>query len=308
MATGSSLARTFGRFRDGAGLLGASLSGAWNRFERLTADTIVPDIDDRMTRLQNRVGEFGVDEFGLDPQVAKKAVLAASWLYKYWFRAEVHGIERVPQGRVLLVANHSGQIPIDGLVIGTSLFLEAEPPRLVRAMVERWAQTLPFVSEFFTRCGQVLGVPENCRRLLGNGEAILVFPEGARGISKTYSQAYALREFGLGFMRLALETRTPIVPIAVVGAEEQYVNVYDVKPLARLLGMPAFPIIPQLAVPLIGAVPLPVKYRVFFGEPMTFTGDPDDEDAVLEEKVWVVRSTIQSMIHRGLKDRRGIFR
>src|SRR5512134_694675 len=168
MAAESSLARTFGRFRSGAGLLGSTLSGAWNRFERVTAETIVPDIDDRMRRLQNRVGEFGVDEFGLDPQVAKKAVLTASWLYKYWFRAEVHGIDRVPPGRVLLISNHSGQIPIDALVIGIALFLEAEPPRLIRAMVERWAQTLPFVSELFARCGQVLGVPENCRRLLDN--------------------------------------------------------------------------------------------------------------------------------------------
>lgn len=305
MAAGQALSRTF---RRGAGLVGLSLSSAWDRFERLTTETIAPDIEARMERLQNRVGEFGVDDFGFDPQVAKRAVLTAAWLYRYWFRTEVHGIERVPQGRVLLVANHSGQIPLDGLIIGTALFLEAEPPRLVRAMVERWAQSLPFVSEFFARCGQVLGVPENCRRLLDAEEAILVFPEGAKGIAKTYPDAYELCEFGLGFMRLALETGTPIVPIAVVGAEEQYVSLYDVKPLARLLGMPSFPIIPQLLVPIVGSVPLPVKYRVYFGEPMHFTGDPDDEDSVLEEKVWAVRSTIQSMIHRGLKARKGIFR
>jgi len=305
MAAGQALGRTF---RRGAGVLGLSLSGAWDRFERLTADAIVPDIEARMQRLQNRVGEFGVDDFGFDPQVAKRAVLTAAWLYRYWFRTEVQGIDRVPAGRVLLIANHSGQIPLDGMMIGTALFLEAEPPRLVRAMVERWAQSLPFISELFARCGQVLGVPENCRRLLESEEAILVFPEGAKGISKPFTEAYDLRDFGLGFMRLALETKAPIVPVAVVGAEEQYVSLYDIKPLARLLGMPAFPIIPQLAVPLLGALPLPVKYRLYFGEPMVFTGDPDDEDAVLEEKVWVVRSTIQTMIHRGLKERKGIFR
>ncbi len=305
MAAGQALGRTF---RRGAGVLGLSLSGAWDRFERLTADAIVPDIEARLKRLQHRVGELGVDDVGFDPQVAKRAVLTAAWLYRYWFRTEVQGIDRVPAGRVLLIANHSGQIPLDGMMIGTALFLEAEPPRLVRAMVERWAQSLPFISELFARCGQVLGVPENCRRLLENEEAILVFPEGAKGISKPFTEAYDLRDFGLGFMRLALETRAPIVPVAVVGAEEQYVSLYDIKPLARLLGMPAFPIIPQLAVPLLGALPLPVKYRLYFGEPMVFTGDPDDEDAVLEEKVWVVRSTIQTMIHRGLKERRGIFR
>lgn len=305
MAAGQALGRSL---RRGAGFLGLSMSGAWERFERLTAETIVPDVEARMKRLQNRVGEFGVDDFGFDPHVAKRAVLTAAWLYRYWFRTEVHGIDRVPPGRVLLVANHSGQIPLDGLMIGTAMFLEAEPPRLVRAMVERWAQSLPFVSELFARCGQVLGVPENCRRLLENEEAILVFPEGAKGISKPFTEAYDLREFGLGFLRLALETGTPIVPVAVVGAEEQYVSLWDIKPLARLLGMPAFPVIPQLALPMVGALPLPVKYRLYFGEPMHFTGDPDDEDAVLEEKVWVVRSTIQTMIHRGLKERRGIFR
>jgi len=284
------------------------MSAVWERFERFTTERVAPDVAERMKRVPHRVGEFGVDEFGFDPHVAKKAVVAAAWLYRYWFRTEVHGVDRAPAGRVLYIANHSGQVPIDALQIASALFLEAEPPRLVRTMVERWAQTLPFVSEIFARCGQVLGVPENCRRLLANEEAILVFPEGVRGIAKTFDHAYELEEFGLGFMRLALETRTPIVPIAVVGAEEQYVNVWDVKPLAHLLGMPAFPIIPQLLVPFVGMLPLPVKYHLHFGEPMTFTGDPDDEDAILEEKVWVVRSTIQSMIHRGLKARRGIFR
>ncbi|MBI2895037.1 MAG: acyltransferase family protein [Deltaproteobacteria bacterium] len=281
---------------------------ALSRLQRIGQDLVIPDLEDRMRRLPHRAGEFGVDEFGFDPKVARQAVLAAAWIYRYWFRAEAHGVARVPPGRVLLIANHSGQVPIDGLIIGIALFLEAEPPRLVRAMVERWAQTLPFVSEFFVRCGQVLGVPENCRRLLENEEAILVFPEGARGISKTIDSAYKLTEFGLGFMRLALETRTPIVPIAVVGGEEQYVSVADVKPLARLLGMPAFPIVPQMLIPIVGMLPLPVKYHVYFGEPMTFTGDPDDEDSVIEEKVWVVKSTIQSMINRGLKERRGLFR
>src|SRR5262249_7138510 len=156
----------------------------------------------------------------------------------------------------------------------------------------KWTQTLPFVSMFFSRVGQVVGVPENAKRLLEAGEALLVFPEGARGISKTFDRRYQLTDFGLGFMRLAMETNTPIVPIAVIGAEEQYVSVANLDKLARWIGAPSFPIIPQLAIPG-GILPLPTRYRLYFGEPMQFAGDPDDDDAVIEEKVWLVKATIQ---------------
>jgi 1-acyl-sn-glycerol-3-phosphate acyltransferase len=149
-------------------------------------------------------------------------------------------------------------------------------------------------------------VPENARRLLDLGEAILVFPEGARGISKSFTERYKLGEFGLGFMRLALETGTPIVPVAVIGAEEQYISLGNFGSLAKAFGMPNFPILPQLLLPG-GQLPLPTKYRIYFGEPMSFDGDPDDDDAVIEEKVAKVRGTIQSMLNRGLKERRSIF-
>jgi len=136
------------------------------------------------------------------------------------------------------------------------------------------------------------------------GEATLVFPEGARGISKPFSRRYQLAEFGTGFMRLALEMQAPIVPVAVIGAEEQAPAV-NFKPLARLFGMPSFPIVPYP--PFLPLVPLPVKYRVYFGEPMRFAGDPDDDDEILDDKVKMVRNRIQSMIHVGLRERAHIF-
>jgi 1-acyl-sn-glycerol-3-phosphate acyltransferase len=197
-------------------------------------------------------------------------------------------------------------VPIDGALIGAAMFMDAEPPRIVRAMVERWAVTLPFVSLLFSRVGQVVGVPENARRLLDRDEALLVFPEGSRGISKTIVDRYKLTDFGLGFMRLAMETDTPIVPIAVIGGEEQYVSVANVESLARLLRMPAFPVLPQMLLPG-GQLPLPTKYRIYFGEPMRFRGDPDDDDAVIEEKVWLVKQTVQSMVNRGVKARKHVF-
>jgi 1-acyl-sn-glycerol-3-phosphate acyltransferase len=262
--------------------------------------------NDRMARVPLALGEVGVDPFGLDPQWAKYALAGIAMLHRKYFRTEVHGTENVPAGRVLLVANHSGQVPIDASVIAAAMFMDAEPPRVVRAMVEKWAVSLPFVSLVFSRVGQVVGVPENATRLLAQGEALLVFPEGARGISKTFDKRYKLSEFGLGFMRLAIETETPIVPVAVVGAEEQYISIANFDALAKLLRMPAFPIVPQLFVPG-GQLPLPTKYRLWFGEPLRFTGDPDEDDAVIDEKVWLVKQTIQSMLNRGLKERKHIF-
>jgi 1-acyl-sn-glycerol-3-phosphate acyltransferase len=169
-------------------------------------------------------------------------------------------------------------------------------------MVEKWAPTLPFVAPFFARIGQVVGTPENCRRLLAAGETIMIFPEGVRGLNKTYDKKYRLQEFGTGFMRLAVETNTPIVPVGVVGAEEQAPAFFDFKAGARLLGFPALPIT-LTGLPL----PLPVKYHLWFGEPMRFSGSHEDDDAELERKVGLVKGAVQSLLRHGLEDRRGIF-
>ena len=283
-------------------LVGSAEQTADDVLERLLGEPFAG----RLGRVPLALGSSGVDPFGLDPQWAKYALATVAILHRKYFRTDVHGIEHLPEGRVLLIANHSGQVPLDGALLGAALFMDAEPPRIVRAMVEKWAVSLPFVSLLFTRVGQVVGVPENAKRLLAQGEALLVFPEGARGISKTFDQRYKLTDFGLGFMRLAIETDTPIVPVAVVGGEEQYISIANVESLAKLLRMPAFPVMPQLLFPG-GQLPLPTKYRMWFGEPMRFTGDADDDDSVIEEKVWLVRQTIQSMLNRGLKERKHIF-
>jgi len=282
------------------------MAGARRSADELALRMLGPNFDDRVRRLKERYSGVGGDPFGLDPDTAKYAVMVCAFFHRMYFRSEVHGIENVPEGRVLLIANHSGQLPLDGAVIGSAMFLDGEPPRMIRAMVEKWAHSLPFVSTFFSRVGQVVGVPENARRLLEMGEMLLVFPEGTRGISKPFARRYQLEEFGLGFMRLAIETDTPIVPVAVIGAEEQYINVGNLRWAARALGMPVFPVMPQLFVPG-GQMPLPTKYHLYFGEPMRFSGDPDDDDVVIEEKVWVVKQTIQSMLNRGLKERKGLF-
>ena len=279
--------------------------GLLDRLRQLRGPVRADDIEARTKALVVQGNEFGYDPFGLSKDSLQIAAKFARFLYRNYFRATAYGIEHIPaRGRVLFVSNHSGQLPFDGLVSGAATFLEPAQPRLVRSMVEYFVPTVPFASYLFSRWGQITGTPENCRRLLGSEEAVLVFPEGARGISKPFSKRYQLADFGKGFMRLALEMQAPIVPVAVIGAEEQAPAI-NVRPLAKLLGMPAFPVVPYP--PFVPVVPLPVKYRVYFGEPMRFTGDPDDDDDVLDDKVKTVKNRIQSMIHAGLRERQHVF-
>lgn len=263
------------------------------------------DISKRLDALdRSNLNEYGYDPYGFSPEAAKLCVAPAYWLYKHYFRVEVTGAQHVPNGRVLLVANHGGQIPMDAGMVIMSLLAARPEPRMARAMVERWAGELPWVGTLFARCGQVIGEPDSCRRLLEADECVLVFPEGAKGISKLWNQRYHMVDFGLGFMRQALQTGTPVVPVAIVGHEEQAVSLMNLKSVANLLGFPAFPVT-LTGLPL----PLPAKYFIEFGKPLKFTGDPNDEDEVIEQKVAVVKRALQDMVAAGLK-RRGkrIFR
>jgi 1-acyl-sn-glycerol-3-phosphate acyltransferase len=263
------------------------------------------EIDDRVRRLPTALNEYRYDPWGLHPDVVARAMLGAAALYRYWFRAQTYGIERLPAGRMLVIANHSGQVPIDATMIAAATVLEAEPPRVVRGMGEYWIPTLPFISVLAVRTGSVVGTRKNCVDLLNAGECVIAFPEGVRGINKLYSERYRLQEFGLGFMRLALETKAPIVPVAVIGAEEQAPAIANLRWLARLLQTPAFPITltwPHLG--LLGLIPFPVKYRIYFGEPMYFEGYHNDGDEVIRQKVEQVTQRIQAMIDAGLEARR----
>ena len=262
-----------------------------------------PGTRQRLEKLTPPRNEYGVDPYGFDLEYAIAAIAPLLWLYRKWFRVELHGIDRMPaDGRVVLVSNHSGQLPFDAAMIEVACLVEKDPPRAVRALVEKWVPTLPFVSTVMARCGQIVGTPENCRRLLAADEAILVFPEGVRGLNKPWRERYRLQKFSPGFMRLALESGAPIVPIGVVGAEEQAPALLDLKPLARLLAFPAFPITPTIL-----PFPLPSRYHIHFGEPLRFTGSPDEEDAELERKVAEVEAAVRALLARGLAERQHVF-
>lgn len=278
----------------------SALSGTFEGFAPEMLRELEDEVARKVAQAPMELNAYGYDPWGFNTAVARRTLVVMALMYRYYFRACTYGIENMPPGRVLVISNHAGQIAIDATMIGTATLLEGKPPRIVRGMGEYWLPTLPLINVLMVRTGSVVGTPKNAVDLLEHGEAVIAFPEGVRGMNKSFSERYKLKEFGLGFMRLALQTQTPIVPVAVVGSEEQAPSFGNFKPLARLLGMPAFPLV-------ITPFPFPVRYHIYFGEPMEFRGNPNDEDQVIEEKVEQVKAKIRSMIEAGLRRRRSVF-
>lgn len=250
----------------------------------------------KVERALKNLSSTGFDPWGVSPPTVMASLASTIWFYRHYFRVVTHGIQNVPTGRCLLIANHSGQVPIDAMLVATAILLEHEPPRLVRGMVERWAPSLPFVSTFFSRCGQVTGDIHNAKTLLENDECVMVFPEGVGGSGKTIFERYELQKFGTGFVRLAMETKTPIVPIGIIGCEEMLPSLSKLSPLAKLVGAPYLPVIPTL-------LPLPTKVTLRFGEPILFDANPDEPDADVYRKVELVKNAIRAELEVGLKAR-----
>ena len=287
-------------------IFGSSVAETLDRLA--CSSDVARELSERVDRIPADLNSYGYDPWGYNPEVLKRFLLPAAYLYRYWFRCKVRGVENVPAGRAMVIGNHAGQVALDGLMVSVALVLEADPPRLTRAMGEYWLGTLPFLSVLLDRTGSSVGTPQTCADMLRRDELVMAFPEGIRGMNKLYADAYQLQEFGLGFMRLALETDTPIIPVAVIGSEEQAPSIANLQGLGRMFGMPAFPI--TLTWPWLGPlgmVPLPVRYHIEFGAPLHFRGDANDEDEVIEEKVLEVKSTIQQMLRKGLAERRSIF-
>ncbi len=270
---------------------------------------LLDELEERSARVPTQLNEYGYDPFGADPDYMRRVLLPAALVYRYWLRVETQGIEKVPSGRVLLIGNHAGNtFAWDGAMLGMAMLLDSEPPRMVRGMAEFYLPQIPYFTVLMHRTGSVVGTPENCVQLLENEEAVMVFPEGERGFVKTWGNRYQLQRFGLGFMRLALETDTPIVPVGIVGSEEQSPGLMRSRWLGKLVGSPVAPI--TLTFPWLGLasfLPLPVKFRLHFGKPLRFDGDPNAEDAVVEKQVEMVKDAIREQIQDGLDARSGWF-
>ncbi|HJR89043.1 MAG TPA: lysophospholipid acyltransferase family protein [Aeromicrobium sp.] len=256
-------------------------------------------------------GDFEVDEFGFDPQITEVLTAAVEPLAEKWFRLEVRGIENIPtEGGALLVANHSGTVPIDGVI--TSYAVHKYTGRNLRPLGADLVFALPFVGQVARKVGATLACTADAERLLTTGELAGVWPEGFKGIGKPYAERYKLQRFGRGgFVSSAMRAGVPIVPVSIVGAEEIYPLVGNVPSLARLLGLPYLPITPffPLLGPL-GLIPLPSKWIIEFGEPIrTDAYDPDaaDDPMLLFNVTDQVRETIQQTLYKLLVDRGSAF-
>ncbi len=271
------------------------------------------NIKEQLSSIALRGISTEVDEFGLDPVFAVKAKIFFDLLYDKWWRIETIGVRNIPStGRVLLVSNHSGGIPIDGAMIVTSIFKEHPAKRITRPLVEDFAYYMPFVNSFLIRTGSVRASQENAERLLEKDQPVIVFPEGLKGIGKPFKYRYQLQRFGRGgYIKLAMKTHSPIVPVAVVGAEEAYPIIGRIDWLGKLFGAPYLPMTPFFPwLGPIGAIPLPTKWYIKYGEPidMTHYTEEDLEDDILINKLSEqVRTRIQEMLIEVLKQRKSIF-
>ena len=258
-------------------------------------------LEARVERLELPFNEYGVDPYGISKRHLKQALTVFAAMYRYYFRVRCFGAEHIPaRGRGMLVGNHSGGVAVDGAMVLTSTMLELEPPRLSQGMVERFLHNFPVSSLWASRTGQFTGLPEHAKRLLEDDRLLMIFPEGARGTAKLYPQRYSLVDFGTGFIRLALQTRSPIIPFAFLGGGAAIPTVFNARALGKLMGVPYIPLTPYL-LPL----PLPVQLEIHYGEPLVFQGTGDEEDHVIEGYVEKVKARITGLIERGRAQRHG---
>ncbi|MBN1173484.1 MAG: acyltransferase family protein [Micromonosporaceae bacterium] len=262
---------------------------------------------------QRLTGGYEVDEFGFDQHLTDGLFLPAlRQLYRTWFRVEVTGIDHLPaEGPALLVANHSGTIAMDAVMLGVAVHDEHPSRRYLRVLGADFVFRTPGLSEVVRKWGGTLACATDALRLLQAGHLVGVFPEGFKGVGKSYSERYKLQRFGRGgFVAAALRTGTPIIPVAIVGAEEIYPKLGDLWPIARLVGAPYFPITPTFPwLGPLGLIPLPSKWLIEFGQPIE-TGqcaEAADDPMVVFNLADQVKETIQQTLHALLERRPNAF-
>ena len=259
---------------------------------------------ERVAQLAYRDEGHGYDLFGLHPDWVMTALgLSAPW-YRHYFRVTAHGAEHIPQtGPAIVVANHAGTLPIDAVMLCLDIVEHTEPPRLPRTVVDHFVPMLPFVGTALSRVGAINGTMPNARYLLQAGDLCLTFPEGLPAIGKPWEERYRLSPWRPGHAELALRCHVPVVPVAIIGSEEQWPQLGRIN--AR--GVLGIPYVPIVATPL----PLPVHYHIHYGAPLTLGSDRSDDSPSTEEiesAAAKTRDAVQTLLDQGLAARQGVFR
>ncbi len=263
--------------------------------------------------LRRRIkGDYETDEWGLDWEYLEAVRPFLDFMYKVYWRVACSGIEHIPDyDRALLVSNHSGQVPWDGAMIMTAILNEHPAQRLTRNLFDESVALLPFVSSALIKIGQAVDSVENGVRLLEQDELVGVYPEGPQGSGKLFKDRYKLARFGKsGFVKMALKTQAPLIPVSVVGAEETYISLAKSSTLAKLTGLPYFPISPRFPwLGPLGAIPWPTKWYIDFGEPISlddFEPDAADDAAIVSQLTDRLRNIVQEMVDHRLALRRSV--
>lgn len=270
---------------------------------RLVAHTLPEAERERLRALHFADAGHGYDPFGLHPDFVAFGEAITAPLYERYFRVESTGHAHIPaDGPAVLAANHSGAVPFDSAMIWADVVRHTNPPRVPRPVADHFVPMIPVVGIVFARGGMVGGSRGNARTLLERGELLLIHPEGVPGIAKPFRLRYQLQDWRVGHVELAIRHSAPVIPVAVVGAEEQMPQVGRIP--ISVLGMPFIPI-------TLTPLPLPVKYRIQYGEPIPvhqmYHPDQADDPAVVQEAAALVKRAVQAMLDEGVRTRGGVF-
>lgn len=256
-------------------------------------------ITEVFTELRDRYRDYH-DPWGLNLDVCEKTLRRLLPVYRHYFKVRVFGQEHIAEGHpYIVVANHGGQLPLDGMLLTIAFAMDVQPPRILRAMIERFMAQFPFLGDFAAQSGAILGDRQNCAYLIDHGESILVFPEGVRGTSKNTVDFYRVQPFTHGFYRIALQKHTRILPVAIVGAEEMFPFVWQAKSLAKLMHLPALPLSATYW-------PLPSPVDIHIGKPINVPEDlsPEAPEKEIKEQVHRIEGQVKKLLAVGLKHRR----
>lgn len=272
---------------------------------RLLAARLLPEAErERLRGLRYQDAGHGYDPFGLHPDVVALGEALLGPIYDRYFRVSSYGCaEAIPStGAAVIAANHSGAVPVDGALIWLDVLRHTNPPRIARTVADHFVPMLPVIGTFFARGGMVGGSRGNARVLLETGEILLIFPEGVPGISKSFKDRYKLQDWRVGHVELAIRHGAPVIPVGVVGGEEQMPQVGRIP--IRFAGAPFIPI-------TLSPFPLPVHYHLHYGAPirtdLDYRPEHADDPSAVREAAARVKAAVQALVDKGLAERPGVF-